>query len=73
MNFNDFMWLRLEAVIINFMCTCQIYVYEKALDQRIISLQEQKLMVPAATQHHSELCSLNYSVAANPSPVVPNP
>lgn len=54
------MWLRLEAVIINSMCTCQIYVYEKSLDQRIVSLQEQKLTMPAATQHQPGLCSLNY-------------
>lgn len=49
MNFNDFMWLRIETVITNSMCTCQIYVYEKSHDQIIISLQEQRLTVPAAT------------------------
>lgn len=73
MNFNGFMWLRLVAVIINSMCTCQVYVYERSLDQRIVSLQEQNLTVPAATQHQPRLCSLNYSVAAKPAPVIPNP
>jgi len=44
-----------------------------SLDQRIVSLQEQNLMVPAATQHQPGLCSLNYSVAAKPAPAIPKP